>query len=384
MDVKKYYSSRVRASLVGCSAEDVLNEAIGKGMILSAVVRVDAVTIELTLKDADYSVLSAAAKKRQCELKRLEISGLDRSKRKLASRLSLFILLSATAIALSVSSLFVWRIDIEGNSELSEGEIRSALSLCGMDIGTYRIGSDPEMLRCRMLEALPKLAWITVRASGSEVRVTVLEREEKPEMSDSRNSLYISALTSGVIRKSTVMSGYSDIKPGDAVTEGDILVSGLVGSIANGYRTEAVKAEIYADTVRTVTGITPCLSRRKCVSGRTKRYFSLKIGKRILKIGSGTGKTIDGCDKIINEYKIGVEELFQLPISVISVKCRYSDLADTPVFVPGAEQRLYDYLNERINGEIVSFSVNADQCAEAVYYSVSAQCYENIAELREQ
>lgn len=69
-------------------------------------------------------------------------------------------------LAVSVSSLFVWRIDVTGNEALTTGQILRCLDACGVRPGTYWPGLSNDLVRNDMILRLPQLRWLTVNVRG--------------------------------------------------------------------------------------------------------------------------------------------------------------------------------------------------------------------------
>ena len=116
-----------------------------------------------------------------CEVRVLTRRGGSGNLRFLRRRLVLLAGLALAALAVAVSLLFVWQIELRGNHRLSRGELLRALSDCGFAVGSFWPGTDTERLKSEMQLRCPEIGWIGVNVSGSRAVVLIVERAEKPQ-----------------------------------------------------------------------------------------------------------------------------------------------------------------------------------------------------------
>ena len=368
------------AVIRGERAENVINACVSAGITVGNVGREDEITVRLSVPEKNVKILAELCRRNMCELDGLRPSGVFSAGRTAARRARLAVVAAIFAAALFASSLFLWKIDVVGNEKLSDGEILRALSKCGVDIGTYWPGIEADTVRASVLRLLPDAAWLTVNVSGSRAKVVILERKQTPEIYDEYAPADMIADTDGVITKMTVLNGYSDLSQGSTVAAGETLIEGSAGSVSGREHKMCAKGEIWADTVRKLTAVSPALT--KCRNGAVKTRVSVKLGKRMINIFPDSGKSIDGCDKITKEYKMGIKDLFSLPVSLVttSVSARYP--ADSINADPAEVQaHLMTYLGDNIDGEISSYEFSSFSEGDAVYITLSAMCNENIARL---
>lgn len=95
-------------------------------------------------------------------------------------------------------------------------------------------------------------------------------------------------------------------------------------------------------------------------------------------------KNIDGCDKITKEYKLGIKGLFTLPVSIITERyiC-YDYAAGGCCTARELEDRLKDWLENSIDGEIETISFSHAESGGLLLVTMRAKCLENIAETAE-
>jgi len=376
----KDLKGRLVIELTGALPESVLNACAMNAIALSNMQCIDACTIRFEAAERDMEQIEAIARKCMCDVKIISHQGGSLYKRTLIRRRALAIFLLLALLLLIFSTLFIWEIEIEGAESLTRGQVLRALSDCGVYEGCYWPGLSSDMVRSRMIEKLPQIAWMSVNVSGSKARVIISERLEKPKIYDETKQVNIHALKTGIIRKMYVLNGQPTVSPGQSVLEGDMLISGFPQSLSGEYRAVAAKGQVWADTWYELSAAAPELpqkSRRGLSWGR----LAIKFGKSRINFYISSGKGVDECDKIISEYKIGIEGLFTLPVSIVWEQLYPYELSG--VYETDRElirQGLYDRLTSSISGgEIRSCAFSEADTQGLSTVTLRAQCYENIA-----
>ena len=372
------------AELSGACPEALLNACALSGLELWNMECVDSCTLRFYFYERDRGELCALAEKCMCELKTQTLSGgsrlYDFVKRHLGLALTLLVVLTL----LSFSSLFIWDMQVYGNEKLSEGEILRALSRCGVDCGTFWPTVDKELLRSHVLLELPELAWMTVNIRASGAEVLVLERQEKPEIYEESRSADLIAGKTGIIKQVFARNGKVLVEPGSSVVKGEILISGCMDSITAQPRYVRSQGEVMAETWQELCAVSPLQKEVKTAHRRPQRRFAVKFGQRRLNFYLGGRKTVDGCDKIIDNYIIGIKGAFTLPISLVVEKYIPYDTELRPLSeYEDMAARLALELEEQVEGEILSQSITGATKGGLELATLRAACLEDIAVLRE-
>lgn len=370
----------VRTEICGAFPEAVLNACAMNAVLLWDLTCVDEYSIHVTVYENQLEDLKAAAERSMCQLKVLSQKGGSRERRLLGKRLWLLISALVVTGLLCLSSLFIWEIEIRGCESLSSGQVLRALSDCGVERGTYWPGLSSDLVRSQMLSLLPELAWMTVNVSGSRALVLVSEREEKPEIYLESRGRDIIAGKTGIITQMQVLNGTALVSVGQAVLKGETLVSGLVESLSNPPRIICSQASVIADTWYELCAVCPLEQELKTDEKLSWQRFAIKIGKKRINFYFGSGKLIDECDKIVEEYNLGIEGLFALPVSLVKEKlCRWELESGQAEMEQAMKDGLYSYLLEQIDGEIVTSNYTVTSSQGLMYVCLRAQCRENIA-----
>ena len=378
-------SDRIRgtvyAELRAAYPERLLNACAEHGLSLWNVERLDACTIRFFAQEKDWGRIQELGVSSQAELTLLDRRGGSRDRRLLRRRWPLLGALLLAAALLIWSNLHIWAIEVEGCEKLTQGQILRALEECGVRDGAWWPGLSADAVRSEMLLKLPELGWMTVNVSGSRALVHVVERVDKPEIYLERDAADIVASQPGILCEMTVLNGHPLVSRGSAVLKGETLVTGSMDSLSHPTRYVHAEARVIADTWYEWTSVEPLAPEQKGAVIQTKNRFALKIGKRRINLFQGSRKALDGYDKIVHEYRVGVKGLFALPLSLIREEYRaYETLTVSEPRNPKADDRLEALLAERIDGTILHARSDVIEKNGCIYSILRAHCRENIAQ----
>ena len=361
--------------------EAILNASLQAGLTVRNICRLDLCTLRLTLFENDLEPFAKLCKRYQSDYEiRTKKEGLQ-NKRFLKRHAVLALALVFMACTLVWSNLHIWAFDVKGCKKLTQGQVLRALSECGVTEGSYWPSLSMDILRSQLLGRLPELAWMTVNVNGSRAVVLVVERMEKPEIYEENRAANIVASHSGIIRETRVWNGIPLVQSGDAVTEGELLVSGKMDSLSNPSRLVRAEASILAETWYEFTSVNPAAKPKTGHAEKEFLQFAIKIGKGRINLFGRSRKALDGYDKIVHEYRLGIGELFVFPVSFITERYSvWSEQADNPYSAMPSEETLQNYLQNSIDGEIVETNTSFCRDEQECYLTMRAHCLENIAE----
>ena len=370
--------------LRGPEPETLLERCRAAGLQLWDILPQDRCTLRLSLWQRDLNALEKICAAQGFSLEVRSLRGGCRDREMLRRRKGLLLGLLLALLLLFASSLFVWQIEVSGCEQVSAGLLLRTLAACGVEPGAFRPAIDPELVKSRALSQLPELEWLTVNISGSRARILVREREERPKLLSERPQDDLRAAHSGIVRQITALSGRSLVEPGDAVLEGEALISGERESLSGGVRQEPALGEVQAETWYEISSVCPLETLRIREKGGENGSFSLQIGKKRWILWPGSRKGLDECDKIVHEYTLGMDGLFSTPLRLLWTSGHRR--AQTELLTPReAEMKaaLLQGLEERIDGEILDHAFSVASCDGLLVVTLRARCLENIARAEE-
>ena len=139
-----------------------------------------------------------------------------------------------------------------------------------------------------------------------------------------------------------------------------------------------------ADTWYEISAVCPKKEELKYSAGLPHSRFALVFGKRRINLYLSSGKTIDGCDKIISEYRLGWEGLFSTPVRLVRERFVPYRIESGSAWDPAESgRRLYAMLESVTEGQILSHNLSPGTSGELYVLTLRAHCTENIAMPRE-
>lgn len=193
-----------------------------------------------------------------------------------------------------LSGNFVWKVEVTGNTNLTEAQIRQGLEALGCGVGSYIPHLDRYAISDRYLRAESGLSYVSVNRKGNVLHVMVRERVSTDAVDDSAPCNLIAA-EDGVIVYTTINDGMLLVKPGEVVRAGALLVGGVMEDTqGNTFITHAT-GHVYARVVRTITVEIPY--EETVVTG-----YELVGSEKMLKIFGKTIKISKNCGNLPPTY----------------------------------------------------------------------------------
>lgn len=344
----------------------------------------DDLTLRLAVRTRDLEAAKSLAARCQCTVTPLKLCGVPAVRRKLRRRVTLMAGLAVCFALLALSSLFVWDIEVEGNEKLTKGEILRALAESGVKPGSFWPSWSADTIKNEVILRLPELAWVGVSVDSSRAMVRVRERNEAPELRDNDEPHSVTARKTGIIENIQVYLGAPLVQAGDAVLEGETLVTGRVESGLGTVRYVHASAKVEARTYYELTAAAPLVANRMVErSGHTR--WALVLGGGRLNLYLGGSELPEGCTRETTEYKLEWPGVFSLPVALVREQILEYDVIAETVDRDELEERLQLRLSEELErllgdrGEALSQTCSASERGGMLYVTLRAECLEDIA-----
>ena len=293
-----------------------------------------------------------AARRSQCTLTLLQKKGLPVWAAGLAGRPVLIIgILFAVAAALFLQN-YVWFVQIEAPEDIPEELLRTVLAEEGVRFGVWGPDLDSQSLKNRMLNRIPELRWIGVNCSGGIATVLCEVRNPEPPEPSPYEVTNIVAARAGIITQIDVYNGFAAVGVGDAVTEGQLLVSGIAEWVTHTQATRS-DAEVFADTFRRISLQTPIQCQRKVYTGREETCVYLILQNKRRKISGNSSIFGTSCDKMIKRSYLTLPGGYALPAETEIVTLREYRLEAAELSRQEAGKLLHDAADRSIAGKMI-------------------------------
>ena len=292
-----------------------------QNVILTSVETVDVFTIRCCIKPKDLCLTKKIAEKCGSELKVLSKGGLACL---LHNMLRRPVLIASLLIILMLSVLlprYVLFVEVDGAVSVPGEYIVEKAAKCGIRFGASRKSVRSEQMKNKLLTEIPQLQWAGINTYGSVAVISVEEKSVPEEQEDNNGKVSsIIAAHDGIVTACTVQKGTQVCQVGQAVQEGELLVSGYTDCGLKVQATQA-EAEISAKTLRHLEAIMPAEREVRGETAKKTLKISLQIGKKLINLLKGSGICGTSCVKMYKQKYITLPGGRTLPISIIFEQC---------------------------------------------------------------
>ena len=316
MGIFRSLTGMVTLELTSADTAGSIAVLIGKGIPVASVQSVDDLTVQFRISRKDYRKAKAAVDKRGETLRLLRKDGFYWDMKGLLKRPVLLFGMVIFLILLVYLPGRVFFVRVEGNRNIPARQIINAAEMCGIRFGASRREVRSEKMKNALLSCLPDLQWAGVNTYGCTAVISVSERTATNDVSQNNAVTSVAASRDGIILSCTVTSGNGLCSIGQAVKEGQILISpytdcGLCITVS------PAEGEIMALTNRDLEAVTPSkMQNRESVQAETIK-FSLLIGKNRINFYKGSGISDASCGKMYSKYVLTLPGGFELPVTLL-------------------------------------------------------------------
>ncbi len=187
---------------------------------------------------------------------------------------------------------YIWKIEIIGNSYLSEDTIIEYLEENNAGFGVSKIKLDCNQLELSLREDFPQVIWASSYTEGTKLVVEIQESiktegASETQIGDETDCVDLVATKDAVIASIITRNGNPYVKAGDSITAGSILVSGRqeilddTGEIKE-YFYQSADADVYGYVTYQYEDVIPISVIETKNTGKTQSvYFIEFMGKRL-------------------------------------------------------------------------------------------------------
>lgn len=194
----------------------------------------------------------------------------------------LFVLLIILVIFLST---FIFKINITGNSRISEQQILDVLKKADVYIGKNRLFLDERKAGNMLRTEIYDIAWVGVEVKGTKINVKIVEKTLANDEDNEKINGNIIANKSGVITKIIAENGTPRLLTGSYIENGMIAIEGVIESELIGNISVHAKGILRVQNTETFEISEKYDIEEKVYTGK-KRYgigFSIKDKEYLLK-----------------------------------------------------------------------------------------------------
>ena len=313
----------------------------------------------------------------------VKIGGLPALFMRYGKRYGLLAGLLISAVLIHTSGQTVWDVRVTGNKLLTESDVERELRAAGFGVGCRKNERDVDEISNEVLLASDDIAWLSINYLGSIANVQIREKQKEGD-SVSAEPSNIVASRDGIIDRVSVLRGRAAVTEGDAVREGELLISGVVEDKHGGDREEAALGEVFAVTNRVFEIKIPLKYEETKPSKPILIKKSLNFfGKNIIFYKKNCNSE-DFCVTIKRENVPPHFGLPSLPVSVVSEYGQNEEKSTLTRSGEKASELAFFELNKRLASElphadILKKDIKTDVTDTEVVLICEIVCSENIA-----
>lgn len=223
-------TDRVRLRVKGRFPERFIERALSRGVCFQEIERLGARELRIIASSPDAAKTAALAQELGLELTIEDRAGWREAAGRLKARITLLpgLLLCAALIGLFAGR--VWIVDVAALDAPLPPDAEAALidSLAGMGVypGARRAAIDPPLVSAKLLSEFDQLSFAGVRLSGVHLTVEYNAADPAPEVYRANAAGSLFAARDAIVLSVEPLAGKARVKTGDAVTAGQLLISG--------------------------------------------------------------------------------------------------------------------------------------------------------------
>lgn len=319
MIIKKiinYIYGYLRIVVEGYYIERFINICRNRNYMMWNIKKVNDINLALNIEIKNFKEICEIAKKTQCKISIKSKRGLPFLLNKYKKR-KLFVLFLILIVGIIfVSSNFVWNIEIVEENGLEIDNIINDVQEAGLKIGTSKNNVDTKEIINKVRLERDDIAWIGIELKGTNAIVKLVKADKKPDIIDEEEYCNIVSNKNGVITKINAQDGTANVKVGDTVKLGDVLVNGWMEGKYTGIRYVHAKGEIEARVWYTMNKTIQYKTTEKQHIGESETNYGIKMNNFKINFPKRVSK-FEFYDTIETENKIKLFSNFYLPISVV-------------------------------------------------------------------
>ena len=378
-----YIIGYIRISIEGYYIERFINICRNDKIAIWNLKRDKNVKLELNIGIKDLKKIKKIARQTKCKVKILRKKGLPFIFNRYKKRKIFFVFLLLIVILLSISSNFIWNIQIieEDNKKLEN--IQNDISDCGLTIGKLKAQINTKEIINKVRLKRDDIAWMGIELKGTNAIIKIVKSTSKPEIIDETDYCNIVSDKQGVITKINAQNGTIAVKVGDTVNIGTPLINGWMEGKYTGIRYVHAKGEIEAKVWHTKSKKINYQTTERKETGNIENKYKIKINNFEINLSKRLSK-FQIYDTIDAENKFKIFSNFYLPISLIKITNKEIKEEQEKYTIEEAKNIGIQQLQEELDNEIqdkekiVNKIINTYEKEDGIEVNVTYEVLENI------
>ena len=347
----RYIMGYVRITVEGYYIERFINICTTNKILIWNLKREKGIRLHLNIGIKDFYIAVNIAKKLQCKIKIEKKRGLPFIINKYRKRKIFIVAFITIGIILIISSNYIWNIDVQIEDNLRLDNIIQDVTEAGLKIGMKKNQVNTEEIINKIRLKRSDISWIGISLDGTNAIVKVVKAKEAPELIDEKEFCNIVAKKAGTITQIIAQNGTAQVKVGDVVQEGQILIQGTMEGKYTGIRYVHSLGEVKAIVQYTKTEKIQLNEEQKVKTGKKEKKYGIKFDKFQINFYKTLSK-FQIYDTIEEEKKLRIFSNLYLPISVKKITNEEVEKISKKYSVEEAVEKGTEQLEKQIEEEI--------------------------------
>lgn len=382
MEIQGVLKGYVYICVEGFYIEKVINSCKKNNIALINLNRKSNTIMYANLSIKNFREFSKIVKCNSCKVKIIKKHGFPFVVKKYRKRKVFILAIILFSIVLLILSQFIWNIEIDGDECLKKVVI-SIVKEEGLDVGKLKKSVDLEKIINRIRTDEPKIAWVGIKMKGTDVKIEFIKIDDVPNIINENDYCNIVAKKDAIVEKIVAQNGTLQVREGDEVKSGDVLISGTMEGKYTGVQNVHPVGTVIGKVLYKERARGYYKQCKKIQTGNVENKYAIKLNKFAIFFSKKLSK-FEIYDTIRAGKKLKISSNFYLPIQfekitnyeVKNEKIEYTVDEAKEQAINEAKNKLNDSIGN--NEGIVNVYINTDENEEYVDVEVTYEVLENI------
>ena len=378
-----YLLGYLKISVEGYYIERFINICKTNNITIWNLKRNENIELELNVRISEFKKICKVAKQTRCKVKIKRKKGFPFLLHKYKKRKIFVLFLLIMIMLITLSSNFVWNVEIKEENGQQLENIQEDIKKAGLETGKLKNNINMKEIINKIRLERKDIAWVGIELKGTNAIVKIVKADEKPEIVAQDEYCNIVSNKSGIVTKISAQNGTANVKVGDTVKEGDILINGWLEGKFTGVRYVHAKGEIEAKVWYTKSKKVSYSLTQTQETGNIENKYAIKINNFRINLLKKLSK-FEIYDTIETENKFKLFSDFYLPISLIkttnkelkNVQKKYNLEEAKALGIQELEQELDEEIENK--EKIINKNINTYEKQDGVEVYVTYEVLENI------
>ena len=274
-----YIFGFVEVEIEGFFLERFMNLCLQNNIYIWGIERDGSTKIKFSIGINDFKRVKKVTKSVKYKLRIIKKIGIPFFIFKYKKRKILFFGITVLTCIIFFISGFVWNIEILGVDEASKEINMQEIEKKNIKVGIRKNKINKNEIINQIRLNRNEFSWIGIEVVGTNLKIRANLADEKPEIIDINENCNVIATKKAKVTKIYVQNGSANVKIGDEVKEGDILINGYIDGLYTGRRNVHALGEIKGQVSYQETAKIDVQKEKFKKTGRNEKRFCVKINK---------------------------------------------------------------------------------------------------------